>query len=102
MNTAEQIALVTDYIRSKDDMAGYINDVIGIDNVGRSHSERRKEAEFFCATAEAMQFDQLGEWLVDKLVCAYFDKAIEWKWNQTKKHVSTIERDSSAMGKKYE
>lgn len=102
MKRAAQIAIVMDYLRSREDVDGYISDYCGIDCVGRSHSERRKEAEFFCATAEAMQFDQLGEWLVDKLVRAYFDKAIEWKWNQTKKRVSTIERDSSAMGKKYE
>jgi hypothetical protein len=83
MTRAEKIALVCDYIRSKpSDHTGYVSDAIGIANVGVSTAATEAEADNFLATAEAMNFSAIGEWIVDKFVAMYLDNAITWSNNR--------------------
>lgn len=79
MTRAQRIALVADYLRSKEDKAGWINDYIGIENLKRTQAQQDEEADFFLDTAEAMQFDQIGEWVVNKIVDHYLPQAEQWR-----------------------
>lgn len=79
MTHAEQIVLVADYLRGKDDIAGWINDVCGIPNVGRTRAETDSDARDYLDTAEAMNFDVIGRLFVSQLIDAYLQKAIEWR-----------------------
>lgn len=79
MTTAEQIALVCDYLRSRDDIAGHINDEIGIAQVGVPVDVQRIKCNRMLDTAEAMNYSAIGEMIVRSLVDAYLQRAIEWR-----------------------
>jgi hypothetical protein len=87
-----RLALVCDYLRSKNDPVGYINDEIGIPEVGRHRCDARVEADWMLNCIEAMEFSQVGEWLADRLIAGYLEKAEQWKSERKIEDRSTLER----------
>ena len=82
LTRAEQFALVCDYLRSRENPADYINDAVGIAQVGVPIEVQTIKANRILDTMEAMNFAALGEQIAQHLVDAYLQKALDWKAEQ--------------------
>jgi hypothetical protein len=67
----EQIALVCDYLRTKDNPEEYVND--------EAYIASPMDALELLDHAESMNFAAIGEAYVSRFFDAYLNKAIDWK-----------------------
>lgn len=78
----KHLALVCDYLRSRKNPDSYINDEVGIPQVGMTPELAASTARAWLDIAEAMNFAALGEMFCEQLVRAYLPNAQAWKEDQ--------------------